>query len=113
MVCNRFKKETDNSRTIINFLMPILSIVLLILGLFWGVDNISQTTQKEKIKSLEQAIRRSAVHCYATQGEYPESIEYLQEHYGITYDSEKFLVDYQVFASNIMPEITIVEINKQ
>ncbi|MEG0898856.1 MAG: hypothetical protein RSD67_05020 [Oscillospiraceae bacterium] len=113
MVYNRFKKETDNSGTIINLLVPVLSIILVILALFWGVDSISKTTQKEKIKSLEQAIRRSAVHCYATQGMYPESIKYLQEHYGITYDSKKYLVDYQVFASNIMPEITVVEIAEQ
>ena len=33
---------------------------------------------------------------------------YMAEHYGVRVDTDKFLVDYQVFASNLMPSVTVI-----
>ena len=35
-------------------------------------------------------------------------IEYLEEHYGIQIDRERYNVFYEGFASNIMPDITVI-----
>ena len=35
--------------------------------------------------------------------------EYLEEHYGIQVDRERYTVAYDVFASNLMPDITVLE----
>ena len=43
------------------------------------------------------------------EGSYPESLQYLKEHYGLTYDDDKFFVDYQTLGSNIMPDVTIID----
>lgn len=61
------------------------------------------------MRTLEQAIHKSVAHCYAVEGVYPESLEYLKEEYGISYDSEKYFVDYQIWGENIMPDITIIQ----
>ena len=61
----------------------------------------------------EQAVRRAAVSCYAVEGAYPESYEYLKEHYGAMVDEENYAVFYEVFASNIMPDITVIQIGGQ
>ena len=34
--------------------------------------------------------------------------EYLKDHYGVRIDEEKFAVDYRIFASNVMPDITVL-----
>ena len=57
---------------------------------------------------LEQAIRRTAAACYAAEGAYPAQLSYLQEHYGIQYDENQYTVHYEVIASNLMPDITVV-----
>ena len=52
---------------------------------------------------------RNITYCYAVEGSYPESLDYLKEHYGLTYDEDRFFVDYQVIGANILPDVTIIE----
>ena len=47
--------------------------------------------------------------CYAAEGVYPPTLEYMEEHYGIQIDRQRYTVHYEVFASNIMPDITVLE----
>lgn len=108
MAKNRFKKEKRDFSALRSVLLPIGTFTLLF-GLFLsGLSSVSRTTRAQQQESLAAAIRRSAVHCYATEGAYPASLAYLKEHYGIRYDEKKYLVDYEVFASNLMPEITVI-----
>ncbi len=75
----------------------------------WGLDGIDQKTSAQRAESLRRSISRSIASCYAAEGFYPESLEYLIEHYGIHYDSDEFFVDYQVLGENIFPDVTILE----
>ena len=50
------------------------------------------------------------VSCYAIEGAYPESFDYLKENYNLYIDEDKYSVQYMVFASNIMPTVTIIEV---
>lgn len=93
----------------------LLSVgVFLVIGMVFlqGIASISTGTRKRQRESLENAIMRSVTHCYALEGSYPESLEYLKEHYGLTYDEALFFVDYQTIGSNILPDITIIEKEK-
>ena len=58
---------------------------------------------------LETALRRGVAACYATEGFYPPDLSYLREHYGLQIDESRYRVFYEVFAPNIMPEITVLE----
>ena len=53
--------------------------------------------------------RRATVECYAIEGRYPPDVKYLEDHYGIRIDRKRFNVFYDGFASNILPDITVVE----
>ena len=93
-------------------IVQILAIALFVLFLSFftsGISKISQETDENQSELLHLAISRGITHCYATEGHYPESLEYLQEHYGITYDTNKYFVDYQVLGKNIFPDVTIIE----
>ena len=81
--------------------------------LFYGMSSVSSATQKEEERSLKQAVIKSAVHCYAVEGSYPESLTYLEEHYGITYDHDKYLVTYEVVGSNLMPDVDVIPLNNR
>ena len=76
---------------------------------YYGVVSVSQTAEEEQRQSLEDAIQRGVTHCYAVEGQYPESLDYLKKEYGIQYDKSKYFVDYQILGANIMPDITIIE----
>lgn len=89
----------------------LMSVLILFIGLFFlvAVQNLDSDQGAEAKLQLEDALRRTAVACYASEGVYPPSVEYMEEHYGIQIDEKRYVVHYQVFASNIMPEITILE----
>lgn len=88
----------------------ILSIILIILFAFYfyyAVDNVQKSEEEKQFEILSDAIKRSAVQCYAFEGFYPPNIEYLEQNYGLIVDHDKYVISYSVFASNIMPEIMV------
>ena len=88
----------------------LLPAVLLVLLLFLSaLSNLDDGRRSEGKTQLEEAVRRSAVACYAAEGIYPPNLEYLEEHYGVQVDRERYTVVYEVFASNLMPDITVLE----
>ena len=74
-----------------------------------GVREASEVSDREGLRLAEQAVRQAAVSCYALEGTYPATYEDLKRSSGIAVDEEKYSVFYDIFASNIMPEITVVE----
>ena len=83
--------------------------VAVVLMFTTAVSNLQEGQQSEGKQQLEDAVRRSAVACYAAEGIYPPSLEYLEEHYGVLVDRERYTVAYDVFASNMMPDVTVLE----
>lgn len=90
----------------------IISVALLVLvmaaGVF-GLRTADEARGAEGVRVLEDSIRRAAVSCYAIEGRYPDTLLYLEENYGVYVDEEEYAVFYEVFATNIMPEITVIE----
>ena len=86
----------------------ILALAVLLCFLT-AVSRLEQGRRSEGKVQLEDALRRTAVTCYASEGYYPPSVEYMVQRYGLQYDETAYLVHYEVFASNLMPEITVVE----
>ncbi len=85
---------------------------MLLVVLVWfafSLQGIQAQFEKEGKQQLEQALRRAAVACYAAEGAYPPTLQYLTEHYGIQIDNERYQVFYQVYGENMMPEITVLE----
>ncbi|MBP6887358.1 MAG: hypothetical protein KBC20_04780 [Oscillospiraceae bacterium] len=82
--------------------------VLVFMLFLYGLGSVSRTAEAERIKSLRSAVSRAAVHCYAAEGFYPPTLSYLESAYGLQIDHEKYMIDYRCFASNIMPEITVL-----
>ncbi len=89
-------------------LFPVL-IVCILLFFLTALSNLKAGNQSEGKEQLEQALVRSAIACYATEGIYPPNVDYIKDHYGIQIDEERYFVHYEVFADNLMPEITVLE----
>ena len=104
---NRFQKKNTFSPGRLILLVSIMLFLLIFLLFYRGVSSISRTASDQQTENLRLAIQRSVVHCYAVEGAYPESLDYLKEHYGITYDPDKYLVSYEIIGSNLMPDVTV------
>ena len=61
-----------------------------------------------RIAALENALNRSITYCYAVEGAYPQSLEELERGYGLAYNKDAYIVSYDAFASNIMPNIQVL-----
>ncbi len=85
-------------------------LFLVIVAFSWiGLQEAQQKQQEEAIRIAEESILRGAISCYALEGFYPPTYSYLKENYGIRVDEEKYTVFYDIFASNMMPDVTVVE----
>lgn len=84
-------------------------LVLAALVLAVAVGNLSDGSTAEGRDRLEDAVRRAAVTCYASEGIYPPTLQYLEENYGVQVDESRYTVFYDAFAENLMPDITVVE----
>lgn len=88
----------------------ILAVALILIFAFYfyySVENARTAGEEERFDILADAIVRSAVQCYAIEGFYPPSIEYLEDNYGLVVDHDKYVVSYSIFASNIMPDVEV------
>ena len=89
-------------------LLPLLAAAAALVFLT-GLSNLDRDRSEEGRQQLEEALRRAAVACYAAEGIYPPDLAYLEEHYGIQVDEDRYTVFYEVFASNLMPDITVLD----
>ena len=65
---NRFKKQKRDFSALRELLLPA-ALFVLVVGLFVpALSSVSRTARQAERDSLEAAIRRSAAHCYATEG---------------------------------------------
>lgn len=76
---------------------------------FYGLQQAKVTQREEAMRVAKESVMRASIRCYALEGFYPPSYEYLKENYGIQIDEDKFSVFYDIFASNLMPEVTVIE----
>lgn len=89
-------------------LLP-LGAVAVLLFFATALDSLDSGREDESLHQLEEALRRGCVACYAAEGIYPQDLEYLEEHYGVQVDGDRYVVHYEIFAQNLMPDITVLE----
>ena len=89
-------------------LCSLLLAAVVLLVFLYGFSRISKTAEGEQQHALERSIRKSLVSCYAIEGAYPDSLSYLEEHYGLLIDHERYVVEYEPFGSNIWPTVQVV-----
>lgn len=87
--------------------MVLIAFVLVILAIIMWSGTLSSKASLNEAKVQEDAIRKAAITCYALEGRYPESLSYVKDNYNVIVNEEDFVINYDVFASNIMPSIEV------
>lgn len=89
----------------------ILSVCLIILSVAL-IPVISDTMLKNADitkQTIESSIEKALVHCYAIEGSYPPSIDYLIEFYGVHLQDDRYIYHYEFVGSNIRPIVKVFE----
>lgn len=94
---------------VLSLAVPVCLFMLLIFWLITGVINTQKAVEQDALDNVKTTIENGVTMCYAIEGAYPESVDYLRKNYGVVIDSSKYIVHYECFAANIRPTITIIE----
>lgn len=96
---------------LIKTLVLFLVLAALAFCLVKAANKMGNGQQAESLKQLDESIRKATMTCYATEGVYPPSIQYLKDNYGIQIDEDRYSVFYEVEGANLMPNITVMRNN--
>lgn len=106
---NRFNKVSLANRIKESINMPLLVAVVVLVLFLVAVQAMSDNSYYDERAALQRAIDRDIIHCYSLEGFYPPSIDYMEENYGLTFNHDRFLINYQRMGSNVMPTYIIID----
>lgn len=102
------KKKTSWAGLLKGVLMPAV-VVAVVVFFASALNSLDSGRESESMRQLEEALRRGCVACFAAEGVYPPTLDYLEDNYGIQIDGNKYAVFYDIYAENLMPDITVLE----
>ena len=103
----KLQKKT-NPHSLLRLLAVQILFIVCLCFVLTAVDNVETGQKAENDKRVEDTIKKAVVNCYAIEGRYPATLDYVEEYYGLQIDRDRYNVFYEVFADNIMPEITVI-----
>ena len=102
------RRKKKGLNVIRGLLLPcIIAVVLVCFAA--ALENLESGSSAENLRQLEDILHKGCAACYAAEGAYPPDLKYLKEHYGVQVDETKYTVYYNIFAQNLMPDITVLE----
>ena len=88
--------------------LPALFTIAVIFITILGINNTEESARQEGARILEDSIRRAVITAYALEGRYPATIEHIENNFGVHIDTNRFIVHYMIFGSNVMPGIVVI-----
>ena len=88
----------------------VLALLILLVAALLIVWKPGRDLGDESAAAIREAIRRSALQCYAVEGVYPPNLAYLEDHYGIRINKKDYFVNYDAFASNVPPSVIVTPV---
>lgn len=90
------------------FLWPLLAAAVLAVLLLSVFRHPKTDLEDSGALAIREAVRRSALQCYAVEGVYPPNLQYLEDNYGLQVNTKDYYVSYEAFASNLPPTVKVV-----
>ncbi len=88
----------------------LLCCAVLLVSAFaaFTVPVLRRAVREESRSTIRDTVIRCAMECYAVEGAYPASLRYLEENYGLVINHDDYIVSYNAFASNVLPEVQVL-----
>lgn len=108
-----FEPTGRRVRRQIRHFLPVFVLAVLFLVFYLGISVAGTEAVNKEQTTLKQALEQGAIRTYAMTGQYPQSLDELLNDYHITYDSDKFVVEYVPNSSNLLPSISVLILSSQ
>ncbi|MDE7363128.1 MAG: hypothetical protein K2N38_14490 [Oscillospiraceae bacterium] len=96
-------------RGALSYIIPLALFAAMIVWFLLAMRSADSSTKQRELSALKATVENGVTMCYAIEGAYPENVEYLMNNYGLVYDKDKYIVDYDCFADNIRPTVNVIE----
>jgi hypothetical protein len=93
--------------SLITLITSIVIIAVCGIIIFASIAGIGNTYADKRAEEIKDSIISCVAQCYAIEGKYPSDIKYLEDHYGLQLDTKDYTYHYEIFASNIFPDIRV------
>lgn len=93
--------------------ISLLVFALIIFASAAFFRNVGSASDEAEVELVSDAVRQAAVTCYAVEGAFPATLDYLKDHYGLRYDEDDYIVFYEAFASNQLPDIRVTRMGAE
>ena len=103
------KRKYANRGAWIPLVLGLLLFAAIAVWMVRGVREAARVSDQEGLRMAQEAVERAVVSCFSLEGVYPATYEDLKAKSGLAIDEEKYIVFYDIFASNIRPSVTVVE----
>ena len=97
-----------------NAKMPMISLIVSLLvfavagaALLISLSGYTDSYSDKKLSEVRDTVLSYVAQCYALEGDYPPDLEYLAENYGLQLDKERYIYHYDMYASNILPDVRV------
>jgi len=91
--------------------VTVLVLLLVMMGVVaymaMSMTDFASGNDERQMVAVEMAIDSALLQCYALEGSYPPNLQYLSEHYGVMLYEDQFEYLYDVFASNVRPNVQV------
>ncbi len=84
------------------------TLVLALLLMWLAVTLTRMQIGRQGATVIRETVLTSAKRCYAIEGAYPASIEYLEKNYGLMVNDDDYVISYETFADNICPNVVVM-----
>jgi type II secretory pathway pseudopilin PulG len=92
---------------IISLLASLLVVAAAAAVLLIGLSGYTQGAADRQAAGVRDTVLAYVAQCYALEGAYPPDLEYLAEKYGLQLDTGRYIYFYNIYASNIMPDVRV------
>lgn len=104
--------ERKFSKQLLAWILPLLFFVAILCVFLISFLKTTSESKGQQLILTQKAFEKAVTNCYATEGSYPQTSEYIEKNYGVYVDHSLYIVDYEAIGSNVRPTIKIIPIGK-
>jgi type II secretory pathway pseudopilin PulG len=94
---------------LISLIASLLIIAAAAVALLIGLSGYTDSYSDKQVSEVRDTVMSYVAQCYALEGAYPPDLNYLADNYGLQLDTEHYTYFYDLYASNIMPDVRVFE----
>lgn len=103
--------RTISRHTLLAVILVIVALAIVLVA--WSaIVRVSADMVEQSAGTIKAEVVDAAVQCFAIEGSYPSSLAHLEDDYGLKINHNDYIVTYNCFASNVMPQVEVLARDK-